>query len=581
MLTYKKFIELLTPKEQRQVPKLLFLIFIGMLFEILGIGLVIPALALMTQNNLIERHPALDPLLGFIGYPNQVQLVVDAMLALLGLYVFKAGFSMFMLFKQNKFTSSLQVSLSNRLFAGYLNQPWSFHLQHNSAQLIQNVTSEVNLFSNSALQSGMVLITEGFVLFGIVVLLMIIEPIGAPLVIGAFGFAAWASQRSIRSYLVRLGESRQYHDGMRLQHLQQGIGGAKDVRILGRELDFLAQHNVHNEGSAHATRIQKTLLDLPRLWLELLAVGGLVMLVLVLLSQGTALDKLLPVLGLFSVAAFRIAPSANRILGALQNLRYSFPVVNTLHQELQLLNSTPLPQRHALLPFRQDIQLENIAYRYSNAEHQALNNICLTIPFGTSVGFIGTSGAGKSTLVDVILGLLLPENGQVKVDGINIQSNMRGWQDQIGYVGQSIFLTDETLRRNIAFGLPDDLINDISVMKAIKSAQLEDFVSNLPQGMETFVGERGVRLSGGQRQRIGVARALYHDPAVLVLDEATSALDMATEKSLMEAINALHGDKTLLIIAHRLSTVANCDWVYKMEEGSVIDAGRFEVLINK
>ncbi len=202
----------------------------------------------------------------------------------------------------------------------------------------------------------------------------------------------------------------------------------------------------------------------------------------------------------------------------------------------------------------------------------------MTIARGTSVGFIGTSGAGKSTLVDVILGLLTPENGHVMVDGIDVQTNLRGWQDQIGYVPQSIFLTDDSLRRNVAFGLSDDLIDDLAVARALKAAQLDGFVSSLSQGMDTLVGERGVRLSGGQRQRIGIARALYHDPAVLVLDEATSALDTATEKGVMEAINALQGDKTVLIVAHRLSTVANCDWVYRMEQGRVVEAGRFEDL---
>ena len=578
MSTYKKFRELLTLQERKQVPGVLFLIFIGMLLETLGIGLVIPALALMTQANLIESHPALIPLLNFLGNPTQVQLVADGMLALLGLYVFKTGFLIFMFWRQNKFTFGLQASLSNRLFSAYLYQPWSFHLQRNSAQLIRNVTAEVNIFANTAIQSGMTLLTEGFVLFGLVALLFVIEPLVAPIVIAILGFLTWGFLRSVRSHILRLGESRQYHEGMRIQHLQEGLGGAKDVKILGRERAFLRQYSTHNEGSAQAARKQKTLADIPRLWIELLAIGGLAMLVLVLLAKGTALNLLLPILGLFAAAAFRIAPSANRIMGALQNLRFSLPVINTLHDEIQTLYNTTPYQHSVLLPFKQALQLEHIAYQYINAESQALDGISLNIPRGKSVGFIGTSGAGKSTLVDVILGLLTPTHGYVMVDGIDIQSNLRGWQDQIGYVPQSIFLTDDSLRRNVAFGLSDDLIDDAAVRRSIKAAQLEEFFNSLPAGMETQVGERGVRLSGGQRQRIGIARALYHDPAILVLDEATSALDMATEKGVMEAINALHGDKTLLIIAHRLSTVANCDWVYKMEQGRVVEAGKFENL---
>lgn len=578
MSTYKKLCKILTRQERKQLPVLLIFMFIGMAFETLGIGLIIPVLGLMTQPDLLEHYPSLQPLLHTLGAPTQIQLVTGAMLGLFGMYVLKTLFLIFMFWKQNKFIFGLQAALSGRLFSAYLHQPWSFHLQRNSAQLILNVTNEVNVFTNTALQSAMTLLTEGFVLFGMVIFLLVIEPLGALSVVSTLALAAWVFQRSVRNYLSLLGQSRQHHEGMRIQHLQQGLGGAKDVKLLGREVDFLAQYNVHNEGSSQAGRKQKTLTDLPRLWLELLGVGGLVMLVLVLLAQGTALTALLPILGLFAVAAFRIIPSANRILGALQNLRYGLPVINTLYDEIQMLDNTILPQRDVLLPFNQDLKIEHLAYRYNNAEHLALHDISLTIKRGTSVGFIGTSGAGKSTLVDVILGLLTPMRGQVKVDGVDIQDNLRGWQDQIGYVPQSIYLTDDSLRRNVAFGLPDDQIDDAAVLRAIKAAQLEEFFKSLPLGMETLVGERGVRLSGGQRQRIGIARALYHDPAILVLDEATSALDMATEKGVMEAINALHGDKTMLIIAHRLSTVANCDWVYRMEQGRVVEAGRFESL---
>lgn len=578
MSLYKKFSQILISQERKQLPVLLLLMLVGMAFETLGIGLIIPVLALMTQADLLESHPGLQPWLHALGEPTQVQLVAGGMIALLGLYCFKTGFLVFMLWRQNKFTFSLQAALSSRLFSGYLRQPWSFHLQRNSAQLILNVTNEVNVFINTALQSAMTLLTEGCVLAGIVILLLIVEPVGALVVISALGLAAWIFQRSVRGYLLSLGQARQHHEGMRIQHLQQGLGGAKDVKLLGRELDFLAEYNRHSEGSAHVSRRQKTLTDLPRLWIELLAVGGLATLVFVMLVQGTALDALLPILGLFAAAAFRIAPSANRILGALQNLRYGLPVINTLHDEIQHLDHTAFPQREALLPFQEALTLEYIDYQYNNAEYLVLKEIKLTIRRGASIGFIGTSGSGKSTLVDVMLGLLTPARGYVKVDGIDIQTNLRGWQDQIGYVPQTIFLTDDSLRRNVAFGLLDDLIDDAAVARAIKAAQLDAFVLSLPQGINTLVGERGVRLSGGQRQRIGIARALYHDPAVLVLDEATSALDMATEKGVMEAINALQGEKTLLIVAHRLSTVAHCDWVYKMEQGRVVQAGRFDRL---
>ena len=570
MHTFKMLFALLTPKERKQVPLLLFLIFLGMLLETLGIGLVIPAIALMTQTNILDTYPMFWPLLNFIGGSSQIEFIVDGMLILLGLYILKASFLVFMTWKQNKFIYSVQSSVSNRLFIGYLKQPWSFHLQRNSAQLIRNVTAEVNIFSNTALQSGMGLITEVFVFFGIVSFLFIIEPRGTPIVMGILAVAAWGFQKSTGYYIQSLGDLRQHHDGMRIQHLQQGLGGVKDVKILGRESEFIDQFSMHNVGSAEMSRKQRTLLELPRIWFELLVVIGLVTLVFILLAQGTKPSALLPVLGLFAAAAFRIAPSANRILGSIQNLRYSLSVIRTLYEEMQLLGSTILPQRMELLSFNQNIQLENIVYRYTNAESNALNGINIMIQHGTSVGFIGMSGAGKSTLIDIILGLLTPEQGCVKIDGVDIQTNLRGWQDQIGYVPQTIFLNDDSLKRNVAFGLPDELIDNESVYRAIKSAQLDEFCSSLPQGVDTLVGERGVRLSGGQRQRIGIARALYHNPAVLVLDEATSALDMETEKEVMDAINLLSGEKTLLIIAHRLSTISNCDCVYIMENGCII-----------
>lgn len=578
MSNYRKFRQILTSEERKQLPVLLFLMFIGMAFETLSIGLIIPMLSLMTQGNLLETYPTLKLILHFFGETTQIQLVIGGILILLGLYVFKTVFLIFMLWRQNKYIYSLQAALSSRLFSCYLDQPWTFHLQRNSAQLILNVFNEVTLFTSTGLQGAMTLLTEGCVLLGIVVLLFVVEPMGAVIVLSVLALAAWVFQRRVSRYLLPLGRARQYHEGKRIQHLQQGLGGAKDAKVLGRELDFLAQYNIHNEGYSQVSRKQKTLYELPRLWLELLGVGGLVTLVFVLLWQGIAINGLLPILGLFTAAAFRVIPSANRILGSLQNLRYGFPVIDMLYKDLGLLKKTTTSRFDTIPPFEHELTLERLAYRYNTAEHYALNDISLTIQRGMSVGFIGTSGAGKSTLVDVILGLLKPVHGKVMIDGIDIQSNLRGWQDQIGYVPQSIYLTDDTLRRNVAFGLSEELIDERAVLRAIKSAQLDEFMASLPQGLNTLVGERGVRLSGGQRQRIGIARALYHDPAILVLDEATSALDMATEKGVMEAINGLHGDKTLLIIAHRLSTVADCDWVYRMEQGRIVEAGRFESL---
>jgi ABC-type multidrug transport system fused ATPase/permease subunit len=304
-----------------------------------------------------------------------------------------------------------------------------------------------------------------------------------------------------------------------------------------------------------------------------LAVSGLALLVISMLAQDRALEAVLPTLGLFAASAFRLMPSINRVMGAVQSLRYGLPVIDLLHEELNLaipkVGSTPIPAT----PFHDVLELCQITYAYPGAAEPALKDISLAIQRGESVGFVGASGSGKSTLVDVLLGLLMTDTGKVLADGKDIHENLRNWQDQIGYVPQSIFLTDDTLRRNVAFGLANERIDDVAVQHAIRAAQLEEFVTSLPNGLETFVGERGIRLSGGQRQRIGIARALYHDPAVLVLDEATSALDTDTERGVMQAITALQGSKTVLIIAHRLSTVEHCDRLYRLHEGRLVEDG--------
>lgn len=576
MRSFRQIYQLLSLEQRRAAGLLLVMMLIGMVLETVGIGLVIPMLGLLTAQDPAASYPMLHPLLQKLGGPSREDLVVAGMLVLVGLYGFKTLFLAFLAWNESRFVFGIQANLSQRLFTGYLRQPWAFHLQRNSAQLIRNTTSEINQFTNGALLPGMLLLTESLVLIGIGVLLLVVEPLGALVVVGALGFAAWGFQRVTRSHILRWGKSRQYHEGLRIQHLQQGLGGAKDVKLLGREADFFAQYSTHNLGSARVARYQNTLRQLPRLWLEFLAVTGLAVLVLIMIAQGKPLETLLPTLGLFAAAAFRLMPSANRLLVAIQSFRFSLPVIETLHREVRQLEDGALPQRTSLLTFDEVLTLEEVSYQYPNAPSLALDRVSMSIRKGTSAGFIGGSGAGKSTLVDVILGLLTPGGGRVKIDGADIQTNLRGWQDQVGYVPQSIFLTDDTLRRNVAFGLADHQIDDAAVARAIRAAQLDDFVATLPNGLNTLVGERGVRLSGGQRQRIGIARALYHDPAVLVLDEATSALDTTTEQGVMEAVDALHGNKTLLIIAHRLSTVEHCDRLYRLEKGGIVEEGSFE-----
>ncbi|MGI9043362.1 MAG: ABC transporter ATP-binding protein [Gemmatimonadaceae bacterium] len=569
----KKIWSLLTPPERKGAAALLGLMIIGMALETLGVGLVIPALALLTGDYSGQSYPALQRLVRSLGNPAPSTLIIGGMLTLVGVYAVKAAFLAFLAWRQMRFAFGVQIELSQRMFTIYLRQPYAFHLQRNSAQLIRNVTTEVSIFTASGILPCTVLLTESLVLAGLVGLLLVIEPIGAAIVVTVLGTAGWTFQRVTRERIARWGKARQYHEGLRLQHLQQGLGATKDVKLLGRESDFLEQFRSHNAKSGRIAQRKSTLQQLPRLWLELIAISGLAILVISMVVQGRPLNAVLPTLGVFAAAAFRIIPSINKCLGAMQSLRFSRPVIDVLHSELKLALPENAARSGLIAPFQKYLALNHVSYTYPGSPSPAVRDVSLTVKRGELVGFIGASGAGKSTLVDVLLGLLTPDSGEVLVDGEDIRLRLRDWQDQIGYVPQSIFLTDDTLRRNIAFGLSDAQIDDDAVTRAIEAAQLGEFIRHLPAGHKTVVGERGVRLSGGQRQRIGIARALYHNPGVLVLDEATSALDNDTEGDVMEAVAALRGSKTILIVAHRLSTVERCDRLFRLENGRLADEG--------
>jgi ATP-binding cassette, subfamily B, bacterial PglK len=569
--TVGKIWELLSPEERDRTVLLLIFMFIGTGLEMLGVGVVVPALAFITQADYVAKFPTFRSILDGLGNPSQDILIFGGMLALVTIYTIKAAFFTFFAWYQFRLAFGMRAAWSRRLFSVYLCQPYTFHLQRNSAQLIRNIASSVEQFTISIFIPAVSLLIEVLVFLGLSAMLMVVEPLGTTILVCVLSTVAWGFHRITRSRMVRWGQAAQLHEGLRFQHLLQGLGGAKDVKLLGRESEFLEQYNIHNVQGAHVAQWQSILQQLPRLWLELLAVIGLVALVMTMLAQGHALVAILPTLGMFAAAAFRLLPAVNRILNTMQLLKFGLPVIDNLHAELNLPTPKPGARISSKLPFRQTLELRNVGYTYPGAAHPALKNITLTIRRGESVGFVGSSGAGKTTLVDILLGLLVPDVGEVRVDGYTIWRSPRDWQDQIGYVPQSIFLTDDSLRRNVAFGLSNAQIDEAAVQRALRAAQLEDFVDGLPERLDTVIGERGVRLSGGQRQRIGIARALYHDPAVLVLDEATSALDTTIERGVMGAVRALQGTKTIIIVAHRLSTVQHCDRIYQLEKGLTVE----------
>jgi ATP-binding cassette, subfamily B, bacterial PglK len=571
----KKLAFMLTPKQRLEAIVLLALMVVGMALEMLGISLVLPALLLMTRSIGAATNPSLQAIAALLGNPTRAQIVIWGMLALVAVYAVKTMFLAFLLWRQMRFVYGVQAEISYRLFAAYLRQPYSFHLYRNSAFLIRNATSEVQVLCHTLLTPTFNFLTEGFVLVGIAAVLLIVEPLGTIIIATSLAAVAYISHLATHAAVRGWGVARHGQEGRRIQCLQQGLGGVKDVLLLGREQDFLEQYQLHNLASARASRNHDTLHQTPRLALELLAVLGLAVFVLVKLRSGVAVDSLVPTIGLFAAAAFRIMPSANRVISASHHVQYALPVLSTLYQELSLAGAGVGSQQTPIEPvtLQHSIRMTGIAFTYPDASTPALSRIELTITRGTTVGFVGGSGAGKSTLVNILLGLLPPDTGHVEVDGADIAQHPRTWQRTVGYVPQTIFLTDDSLRRNIAFGIAADRIDEAAVRSAVSSAQLDDFVASLPEGLDTSVGERGVRVSGGQLQRIGIARALYHNPSVLVLDEATSSLDALTERGVMRAVGALHGRKTIIIVAHRLSTLQDCDRIFRLEGGRLVAQG--------
>ena len=574
MTSIQKFNYLLTASQKRQLIILAFLLLIGMFFEMAGLGVLLPALGLMLKSDIVKDYPLLKPVVNYLGNPSQKKLLIYGMEILIFIYLAKTIYLIFLGWKQSKFTTQLSADLSEKLFLGYMRQPYTFHLQRNSAELLRNIQTEVGQFT-AVSQAAVTLTSELSVITGIAFLLILAEPIGAISVTLFLGLTAFVFHRLTRNKLLKWGVSRQYHAGHTNKHLLQGLGGVKDIKLMGREENFLDEFAVHNRAYARIQLKTMTLSLAPRFYLELFAVLGLVGLILAMVLQNKPLGLLIPTIGIFVAAAFRMIPSLNRIMSSMQTVRYTQSTVEVLYKELVTINESRKNglKNKSKLDFREKLCGNNLTFSYNGATSNAIDNINICIRKGQSVGLIGASGSGKSTLVDLLLGLLEPEQGEFLIDGQNMKDNLRKWQNKIGYVPQAIYLIDDSLRKNIAFGIPDEQIDDEAVMRALKAAQMDDFVNTLPEKLETFVGERGVRLSGGQRQRIGIARALYHDPEVLVLDEATSALDTETEKGVMIAVNALHGNKTIIIVAHRLTTVEKCDYIYKLDKGKIIEEG--------
>lgn len=601
--TFSKFLYLFNHREKLQILALLFLILTGALLETVVVGIFYPYISMLKTPEIIYEHKMLRWIYSNIGFTSTKEFLIFASAGLIFSYLLKNVYQVFLIFVQARFVFSKQMSFSRALFSTYMQLPYTFHLQRNTAEILHKINVVVPVLFSGVLLQTIMFIVEIITMISILCLLIVIKPLLSILAVGMLGIATFAFYRVTRKKISEFGKLKQHHGEQMMQWVNQGLGGIKETKILGREDFFSNAYNRNCNGYAHAERFIHLISQIPRPFLETICIISMLSITLLIITQNKDVQSIIPTLSLFAVAAFRIIPSMGRIFSSATVIRYNSYSLDLVYKDLTLLDEYSNSQKnvvtgsttnaavdsertadsygHQGVSFENAIELIEVCYRYPNAKKLSLNGVSLTIPKHSSIGFVGPTGAGKTTIVDIIIGLLEPVKGEVLVDGKNIRDNLPSWQRKIGYIPQNIYLSDDTIRRNIAFGLPDEQIDEDWVWSSLESAQLAELVNSLPGRLDTFVGERGVRLSGGQRQRIGIARALYHNPEVLVMDEGTASLDNETEWEIMQAMNRLSGKKTLIIIAHRLSTVKNCDQLYFMREGEVVNYGTYEELFDK
>ena len=566
---------LLHSSERKALSGLFILMLVGTLLETASVALLVPVLAVLTSSNSEIKLP-----FGTIQTNlDQNVLIWSVIIGVLFLYIVKNIFLGFSVWIQRGYLTRLSARIASQILESYIRQPFSFHLRKNSSTLIRN-TQDASVIMGGGIEPLLTLVSEGLIVSALLVVLVVVEPIGTFLVVGVLLLATLAFHKMSDRKLQDWGTRRQFEKGRIIRTIQQSLGAIKDIQVLNREDWFIEEHNSHQIKDQTLLRRIITVQSLPRLWLEVMAIGGLTGLVGVMLSSGHPANEIVPVVGLFAATAFRVLPSINKIVGSKQQLKVSRTAIETIYGDLHLPVLNKQNAQIEVLRF-ESVSVQNLTFNYEGISDSVLNNVNVHIQKGEAVGFVGQSGSGKSTLIDIMLGLLEPQSGTVLINSQTIEKIRQSWQKQIGYIPQTIFLMDDSLRRNIALGIADTEIDEVAIVEALKSAQLEDFVASLPEGLDTVVGERGVRLSGGQRQRIGIARALYHRPSVLVLDEATSSLDTETEHGVMQAVQALQGDKTVIIVAHRLSTVEYCDRLYRLDAGRIVDEGTFDEVMNR
>lgn len=574
----KKLDILLDNKQKRTMLLLVFFMLIGAALELLGVGLVYQAAGIITDPDILENSKTLAGVYGALHMEDMAEFTMFIMGALVAVFALKNAYLFFQNKLQFKFVYSNQFATSRRMMINFMQRPYEYYLNADTSVIQRSITSDVNnmyglILNLLQLVSEMIV----FVFLTVYCLTMDVVMTGtvAALLIVVLVIIKWI----LKPIMRKAGEENQdFYSGL-YKWIDQSVMGIKEIKVANKESYFINEYCKCGAGYVNAVQRYNLYNATPRLLIETVAIAGMILYMMLRIANGTPVTEIMPQLTTLAVAAMRLIPSANRINNYLTSIAYFEPffmgVTDNLQEEIrdESVNYDEEAYRKKKdvekLPVKKEILLKGITYKYPNSDVLIFDRATMRIPVGKSVGIVGASGAGKTTAVDIMLGLLRLQSGEILADGVEVREHYESWLKNIGYIPQTIFMIDSTIRKNVAFGCADEDIDDEKVWMALKEAQLDEFVRGLPEGLDTGIGERGIRLSGGQRQRIGIARALFEDPEVLVLDEATSALDNDTEAAIMESINHLHGRKTLIIIAHRLQTIEKCDIVYRVEEGSV------------
>lgn len=570
----KQIYEILDHRQRTRMFLLLLIILGGAIFETVGVSAVLPLVSAVTDPTIIdnnEKYVFFKNLLGIEDYKTYILVMA---LGLVAIYIIKNVYLVIMVNAQNHFTTNNQRRLSVRMMKCYMMQDYLFHTEHNVAELERNVEQDVN-WSLSVVQSLLQLATEVLVCAMLGIYLLITDFITTAMMIALLSVFLLLFVKVFRRKLRALGEETRVLSAEKTKYFLEAFGGVKEIKATSTEKHFIDRYD--DTYKVYSGKIQKQMIltYLPKPVMESLCIGGLLLFMAIRIIMGVDVNRFIPVMSVFAVAAIRMLPSFNRISGYLSNIMFNKAAVNSVYNELKEMEE--LDKKIAAEQSKVDIEaadiiVNNVSFAYpAKPDKVILDDVSVIIPRNKSVAFVGPSGAGKTTLADVILGVLKPNDGNITVGNINVLEHLSSWHSKLSYIPQSIFLTDDTIRTNVAFGVPEDEIDDAKVWKALEEAQIADYVRTQKDGIYTNIGEQGVKVSGGQRQRIGIARALYSEPDVIFLDEATSALDNDTEKAVMDAIYSLSGKITMIIIAHRLSTIAQCDLIYEVKDGKVTE----------